>query len=230
MLRKTHFRLPIFALPLWAGIFVCLWAPAVNAGEPVAPAYVQVTYGHMTVGNTETKVTGGDYGLNLFGISAQIPYAGSIIQYGLEYGALLCLQHDLRSVVISGGGTGGDSGSGISVSMDINAFLLDGYFGGFVSAKPWRRMRMYFGAGPLLIYGERACEPAQPVPEPYATSEKSALGAGAYARAGLDIIFTDRFILGAAIRGTRTNLSFRDAGGKVDMDGWQYFIGVSFYY
>jgi hypothetical protein len=44
--------------------------------------------------------------------------------------------------------TGGGSGGSIHVSMDINALLLDGFFGGFVSTRPLKWMRFYLGAGP----------------------------------------------------------------------------------
>ncbi len=214
--------------PLVTGLVLCLLASTANAQarEPIAPAYVHVVYGYMTLEKNDPDVSGGDYNQNLFGLTGQVPYGGSRAQYGLEYGALLSLQSETRSIVVTGGGSGGS----INVSVDINAFLLDGFFGGYVSLQPLKWMRFYLGAGPLLIYGERTSESAEPAPEPYASTRESALGAGLYARGGVDIIFTDRFAIGAALRGTQTSLSFKEAGGKVDVEGWQYFIAMSFRY
>jgi len=208
------------------GLALCLLAAVAQAREPVDQAYVHVMYGYMALENDDPDVSGGDYSLGLFGLSGQVPYGGSKVQYGLEYGALLSLQSDTRSIVA----TGGSSGGSINVSVDLNAFLLDGFFGGFVSARPLKWMRFHLGAGPLLIYGERATDSAEPTPEPYTSAKESALGAGVYARAGVDIIFTDRFAIGASLRGTQTSLSFKEAGGKVDMEGWQFFIAMSFRY
>jgi hypothetical protein len=214
--------------PVLMGLVMFLLAASSNAQtrEPVAPAYVHVMYGYMSLEKDDPDVSGGDYNQNLFGLTGQVPYGGSRVQYGLEYGALLSLQSDTRSIVVTGGGSGGS----IHVSMDINAFLLDGFFGGFVSTRPLKWMRFYLGAGPLLIYGERTSESAESSAEPYSSTKESALGAGLYFRGGVDIIFSDRFAIGTSLRGTQTSLSFKKAGGNVDLEGWQYFIGMSFRY
>lgn len=217
-------RLP----PTVLGLMLSFLAASSSAQprEPIEPAYVHVMYGYAALKNDDPGVPGDDYDLNLFGLSGQLPYGGARVQYGLEYGVLLSLQSDTRSVVVTGGGGGGS----IKVSVDIDALLLDGFFGGFVSARPLKWLRLYLGAGPLLIYGERTSEPAEPAPEPYTSTKESDLGAGLYARAGVDIIFTDRFAIGASLRGTQTSLSFKEGGGKVDMEGWQYLIAMSYRY
>lgn len=214
--------------PMMVGLALFFLAATAGADtrEPVAPAYIHFMYGYMALENNDPGISGGDFSLDLIGISGQVPYGGTKMQYGLEYGGLLSLQSDTRSIVVSSGGSGGS----INVSVDINSFLVDGFFGGFVSARPLRWIRFYLGAGPLLIYGERKSESAEPMPEPYTATKESAFGAGIYARAGVDIIFTDRFAVSASLRGTQTSLSFKKAGAKVELEGWQYLIGMSYRY
>lgn len=226
MPRISAKRWPGNIWPIWLGVLLCFPVSEVWARKPVAPAYIHVMYGCMALENNNPDVSGGDYSLTLFGLTGQVPYGGQTLQYGMEYGALLSLQSDTRSIVITGG-----SGSGsIKVSVDLESFILDGFFGGFVSASPFKWVRFHLAAGPLLIYGERNSQSVEPHDEPDVSTKSSALGVGLYARAGMDFIFTDRFALGFSTRGTQTSLTFSKTTGKVDVEGWQYFIAMSFRY
>ena len=53
-------------------------------------------------------------------------------------------------------------------------------------------------------------------------------GAGVYARAYIDIYIFKIFGVYAGARRTETTLQFEDATGTLNIDGWQYYAGLSF--
>ena len=52
-------------------------------------------------------------------------------------------------------------------------------------------------------------------------------GGGLYARAYIDIYISKIFGVYAGARRVETTLSFEDATGSIDIDGWQYYVGLS---
>jgi hypothetical protein len=89
---------------------------------------------------------------------------------------------------------------------------------------------LYLGGGPLLIYGYRTTEEEDPVVPGVNTGSESGLSVGAYGRTGIDLIFADKILVGGGIRGTRTGLSLEEKTGKVNIEGLQYYAGVSFFF
>ncbi len=206
------------------GLLLILWPFSVQAAETDAPILVQVMYGKMVVDNEEDDVGGGDFDIPLFGAAVQKAYGGSFVQYGIETGGLFNWQNDVRSWYVSSGSSGGTA----AVALDIDGFIFDYFFGGYASVTPVPFLRLYLGGGPLFIYGYRKSENTNAQTGAKETTSDSGFGIGAYARAGLELILTDHVILGAGVRGTRTSLALNDASGSVDIEGWQYFGGVSF--
>ncbi len=206
------------------GALLGLWPYTVPAAEAEGPVLVQVMYGKMVVANDEGDVGGGDFNIPLFGAAVQKAFGGDFVHYGIETGGLFNWQNDIRSWHVSGGGSGGSA----AVALDINGFIFDYFFGGYASVTPVPFLRLYLGGGPLLIYGYRKSENSDAQTSVKETTSDSGFGVGAYARAGLELILTDHVIFGAGVRGTRTSLALKDASGKVDIEGWQYFGGVSF--
>ena len=194
---------------------------AQNTDRPLA---LQLMVGEMVISNDDPQVGGGDYEVTLFGAAAQKPFWGSRAQAGLEVGALLNWKSETRAYAASGGGGGGS----LAVSVDIQQFLCDYFFGGYVSVQPLKWFRLYIGAGPLLIYGSRETDETDPATSQTEKKSESGFGAGVYGRGGIDIVFTKNFMLGAGVRGTQTGLSFSDTAGKVDVEGWQYFGVLAF--
>ena len=183
-------------------------------------------YGQMVVPNNDPNIEGGDFDFNIFGLDVQKSYTDKSFMYGLEGGGLLSLDSSLRSFRVSSGGGGGST----SISIDIKSFLIDVFFGGYVGYQPAKWLRLWVGAGPLLIWGSRETDPvAAPADETTSTSE-SEFGAGVYARAGIDIFFTDTVGLNLGARVTETTLRFENQVGKVDVEGYQYYIGLAFRY
>ncbi len=183
-------------------------------------------YGQMVVPNNDPNLAGGDFDINIFGLDVQKSYGQKRFKYGLEGGGLLSLDSSLRSFRVSSGSGGGST----SVSIDINSFLIDVFFGGYVGYQPAKWLQVYAGGGPLITWGSRESDPvAEPYDESTSVSE-SEFGAGLYARVGIDIFFSDYVGLNLGARITQTTLSFENQVGKVDVEGYQYYIGLAFRY
>ncbi len=210
---------------------ICLaigWLDPGNAfcEEPSDPLVVHITYGQLTVPNDDPAVGGGDYTLNLFGADVQKTFHSGSLLYGYEVGIFFSIDSEVRSFYASSGQGGGKA----AVSVDVNSFLIDYFMGGFVGLAPAKWLRVYAGAGPLIIWGMRD---TKPVATPLEESEKqsdSGLGVGAYARAGVDIFFSKSFGINAGARVNQTTLSFKNMDGDVDVEGWQYYCGATFYF
>jgi len=203
-----------------------VFAPGVMdsyAEEIGYPMVLQAMVGKMVISNDDPRVSGGDYDITLFGVAVQQPYGGNLFKYGIETGALFNWQSESRAYAASGGGSGGT----LAIAVDIQAFLLDYFFGGYVSVEPVKWLRLYVGAGPLIIYGSREIDEDNPNTQEMETSSESSLSAGVYGRTGVDLIFAEWVILSAGVRGTKTGLSFEEPTGEVDIEGWQYFMGIS---
>jgi len=207
-------------------LFVFITSPAkTNAEEVERPIILQFMIGEMVISNNDLRVSDGDYNITLFGVAAQKPFYGKTTLAGIETGAFFNWKSETRAYAASGGG-----GGTIAISADINQFLFDYFFGGYVSIQPLKWFRLYAGAGPLLIYGSREYEEMDPTTFQIETKSDSGFSGGVYGRAGIDIIISENFILGANIRGIKTGLSFNDTVGNVDVEGWQYFGVISFHF
>ena len=205
-------------------LFVFITAPVrTNAEEVERPIILQFMIGEMVISNNDLRVSDGDYNITLFGVAAQKPFYGEMTLVGIETGGLFNWKSETRAYAASGGG-----GGTIAISADINQFLFDYFFGGYVSLQPLKWFRLYAGAGPLLIYGSREYEENDPNTFQTETKSDSGFSGGVYGRAGIDIIISENIILGANIRGIKTGLSFNDTVGNVDVEGWQYFGVISF--
>ena len=205
-------------------LFVFITSPAkTNAEEVERPIILQFMIGEMVISNDDPRVSDGDYDITLFGVAVQKPFYGKMTPVGIETGGLFNWKSETRAYAASGGG-----GGTVAISADINQFIFDYFFGGYVSLQPFKWFRLYSGAGPLLIYGSREYEEKDPARSQVETKSDSGFTAGVYGRAGIDIIITENFIIGASIRGAKTGLSFDDIVGNVDVEGWQYFGVISF--
>lgn len=195
----------------------------VDAQQEEKPKIAQFIIGQMIIPNDNDQVSGGDYDIPLIGFAFQNPEGGDRFEYGLEGGALFSWKSDTRSFTASGGGGGGT----ISISLDIEDLLADLFFGIYTSYEPTYWFRAYIGAGPLIVYGRRETEQTNPSTLETSSSSDSGWDVGGYARVGLDFILTDNWIFGIGIRGVKTGLTFSDSTGDVDVEGFQYYVGIS---
>jgi hypothetical protein len=198
--------------------------PHVSAKDKSTPVMFQFMLGKMIIEKDKDQIKGDDFDIFLLGASAQKAYGGTWLKYGIETGGLFNWQSDVRSYVISSD----DEGGTVSVGLDINTFLFDYYFGVYTSIEPLKRLRLYLGTGPLLIFGSRTTESAHPDTGAKESTHDSGFGVGGYTRTGLEFIFNDRVIFSMGARHTWTDLSLKDTTGNADIEGWQYFGGLSF--
>lgn len=180
--------------------------------------------GKMTLSETASELEEDTQEITIFGAEAQRSYTGGIFEIGMETGAFFSWDTSVRYFKASSGEGGGTAAIGVS----IESFMMDYFFGGFVGLQPFDWLRFGVGAGPLLIWGTREIEPEDPQADETAADSAVEFGGGLYARAYIDIFISKVFGVYAGVRRTETTLSFEDATGTLDIDGWQYYAGLSF--
>lgn len=223
-------------MPTTDGIKRLLTAFAVNlllvsaaseaaAQEALLPLYGQLMVAAFTADETDGNLEGDSLDLTLFGVAAQKPLLPDLpVDLGFETGALLSWKSDTRFAQISSGPSGGT----IRVEINNQMLLVDYFFGGYAGFRLTRWLRLYAGAGPLLIFGYREIE-AEPLDgEALDKTYESKLAVGAYARCGAEIVLTDRCMLGAGVRAMTSGLEFKEPVGNIRYEGIQYFLSFSF--
>lgn len=165
------------------------------------------------------------YDITFYGAAAQKPYYKDMFEYGIETGANLCMENDTNVLSASGGSSGGT----IKVGIDNQLFLFDYFGGGYVAANFAKRLRLYAGAGPLLIYGSWEHEPDEN-DEDITDETESHLSAGIYGRAGIEVAIIEQMSIGVGIRAITTGLDFdsKDSAGEIKIEGPQVFFNLSF--
>jgi hypothetical protein len=215
---------------VWLILFLTVWAGAVSGDTGGDRFYIQPLFGKMQLGEDDPNIEGGSYELSFLGIAVQQPLnpprAVEAFQYGMEAGFVGSWENDVRAVQISSGPDGGT----VKVQISNQWFLGDLFFGGFASYTIAERVRLYVGAGPLLVYGRRHVEPE---PESESDTEyvppnvEQGLGLGVYARAGLEVTLTKQFRIGAGVRGLTTGLTFKEGVGDVRVEGVQGYLNFT---
>lgn len=211
---------------LVAALFLCFNAANGMDSKEAAPLISHIVYGQLVLDTDDLDYEDDDYSVNLVGYDTQQCRGGDKLKYGLEGGALLSWESDVRSVVVTGGG----SGANVAVSADVSALLIDIFLGGYLSYEPSPWSRIYVGAGPLFLWGQRETDTLTADDQPVESESESGSGVGIYGRAGFDVIFQENIGLTIGARFTQTSLSFEDPVGEVDVEGWEYYAGFVFRY
>ncbi len=194
------------------------------AEDDAIPLHGQFMFGKMSLDKENESVEGGVYDLPLVGLAVQKQVNTGRFELGVETGAFFSIRGETRVVSVSGGSGGGN----VNVTYD-NKMLLFDYFGGvYIGGRLAKRIRLYAGCGPLIIYGHREIEPEPYGPPETETETDAGISAGLYARTGIELIITDRFILGAGLRGMTSGLNLESTIGSTRIEGLQYLISVAF--
>ena len=180
--------------------------------------------GYMNVPTTDPNIDSSSYDISIFGADAQKAFGGDIFKYGVETGAVFSWDSYVQYFRASSGPNGGT----VSVSVVVDSFVMDYFFGGYIGFEPIKWLRLSAGAGPLLTWGMRQSEPEESSSDEITANSVVEFGAGVYARAGVDIFFSETFGIIAGARRTQTTLSFEDTAGQTDIEGWQYYVGLAF--
>lgn len=146
--------------------------------------------------------------------------AGDQLALGVEYGGILSgMVDDVDSK---------SGNSAVVISADSSLFLLDLFLGPQVNAQLGDMVRLYCGAGPLLMIGYVSADFEQrEIEEEFdidVDENDTAVGAGGYVRLGLEVNTGRDSSFGIGVRGFTSSLDFDDTLGEVDFQGVQGFL------
>jgi len=189
------------------------------------PMNCQVMVSLMELDEDSPDLDKETYDVTFYGAAAQKPFQKDVFEYGIETGANVCMENDTNVLSSSAGSSGGT----IRVEIDNQLFLFDYFGGGYVAVNFAKRLRLYAGAGPLLIYGRWEHEPDENDGEIYDETE-SRLSAGLYGRAGIEVAIIEQMSIGGGIRAITTGLDFSsdNSAGEIKVEGPQVFFNLSF--
>lgn len=142
---------------------------------------------------------------------------GDRFQYGLECSFLLGFQFDdLEYLVIN-------SGLRAKVSVSLWTFDLAGgpYASLFLDKE--KRVRIYGGAGPLMMYADYNSD-KDLSDDTTDDEDESAFGVGVYARTGLEIRLYKYGMLGMGARYVYADIDFSEVNGTTDVRGVAAFV------
>lgn len=180
-------------------------------------------YGKMNISTTDPNIESSSDDIRIIGADAQKSFGSGILKYGFETGAIFSWDSDVQYFRASSGENGGT----VSVSVDVEWFIIDYFFGGYIGFEPASWFHLSVGAGPLLICGMWESEPEESSSDELADESDVEFGAGLYARASVDIFLAKTFGINAGVRRTQTTLSFKDSADESDIEGWQYYLGLA---
>jgi hypothetical protein len=142
---------------------------------------------------------------------------GERLQYGLECSFLLGFKFDSVNYAYLGG-------NGAYVSISTSMWMID--FAGGAYANIWLtdNLRMYGGAGPLMVFADYRSDRDYDDTTPDVSSNESAFGIGVYARTGFEFRIHQMGMLGLGVRGNWSNVDFSDVGGNSDISGIAGFV------
>jgi hypothetical protein len=196
----------------------------VAAQEDEAALRGQFMLGTMALEKETARVAGDSYDLPFVGLAVQKQVNTGRLELGVETGMLFSIRGETRVVSVSGG----SGGASAKVTYD-NKMLLFDYFGGvYMGGCPFKRLRLYAGCGPLIVYGQREIEPEPYGPPDLETETDAGLSVGLYGRAGAELQLTEHFILGAGVRGLTTGLKLKSSIGSTRVEGLQYLVSLGF--
>ncbi|MEW6076888.1 MAG: hypothetical protein AB1724_03665 [Thermodesulfobacteriota bacterium] len=222
-LSITHLR-SISITFLAVAVMGMLWTPpAYPLDGEKKPVYCQAIVSLMELEQDSPNLEEDSYDLTFFGAAAQKPLYGDRLEFGFETGGNFSMKNDTDVLYASVG----SPNTNIAIDIDNEWFLFDYFGGGYVAATLAKRLRLYAGAGPLLIYGSWTHEPEEN-DQDLDDETESHLSAGLYARAGLEVFIFDRVSLGGGVRAIATGLDFDDDAGEIDVEGAQVFFNFTF--
>jgi hypothetical protein len=212
-------------------LILCLgWTPALAGDDLIKDIHIQVMLGatrysdlsfeHQSTTDPSVEAKSEITVMPVLGVNGGLPLMQKNFTLGLEGGALFGWRNDSVTAVGQGGGT-------TRVYIDNELYLLDLFFGPYVSADLGKRARIYVGAGPLLMVGQYDKRSDEHISESETIREDEtsmASGAGVYARTGIEFKFDDGSFMGLCVRTFETKLDFENLPEEADVKGLQLLI------
>lgn len=160
------------------------------------------------------KLDGGIGTLPYIG-GAGLRLSGDRLQAGYEGGGLVAWKND--SIRFFG------SNGSAAVEIDNTLYSIELFLGGVVSMRPVHWLRLYAAAGPTVAYAHLSADDNGQ--EPAAGSGGHSFSLTLYGRAGFEFETARGFTFGAHARYAPHEFDFDD-GGKLKLDGAQYFLSL----
>lgn len=147
---------------------------------------------------------------------------GEKFQYGLECSFLLGFKFDKVNYLSAGG-------SGLHVSISTSMWMFDLAGGGYANYWLTDSIRLYGGAGPLMMYSDYRSEREEEggAEDGTYSDNESAFGIGLYTRTGIEFQVHQHGYLGAGARWNWSSVDFSDVGGTSDLSGIAAFVSYT---
>lgn len=212
-----------------SAVFVIGWAGCVSAaaGESagtensVAVDYVQAWLGAVDSDDGWTlerpgqgdDLVGGLGTLPLGGGAAQRLWGQGIFRLGYEGGGLVSWKNQNTEFFVASGSGGGT----LAISTE-NTFLSVGVFmGGLASLQLTEQLRLQLAAGPSLTWARLTSDGLQADSDAGADHTGQDVSLVPYGRLGVELLLSDRFMIGASVRYADDEFDFGDSG-ELDVD------------
>ncbi len=145
---------------------------------------------------------------------------GDRFQVGLECSFLLGMQFQEVNYAYAGGG-------GLYVNISTSMWMFDLAGGGYANLflDPGKKVRLYAGGGPLMVYADyQADKKFSDGTTPDEDVGESVFGIGAYLRTGIEFRVHGKGMLGMGARGTWSSVDFTEVGGRSELIGTALFV------
>ncbi len=223
-IQKYHTHRLIHCIPMLAFLILMTnYTPTAYAWDSGAPLRCQVMGMHMAIEDDDADLDNDDYKFSIFGAAGQRAIHKDPFEYGLEVGLLFSIDNDRRYTSVSSGSDGGT----VHVRFENKMLLIDYFGGGYVGYSFSKYLRLYAGAGPLIVYGRREYDPDENEYDDDSEVE-SKLSLGLYGRTGIEFSITDNFMIGGGIRALTSGLEFNESNSKIKYEGIQYVFNLTF--
>lgn len=152
--------------------------------------------------------------LPVLGGGAQLKLAGESFDFGVEGMFSISFRSDLQAFSVGGSG-------GVFV-LDVDVQVYDVFGGPFLSIPLGERARLYGAAGPIVSFLEYSQEPEDG--SSALDEDGSGVGAGVYARAGIEFLLPSGTLVGFGLRYSSSEVDLGSDIGDYEIEGVQFLI------
>ena len=224
----------LFAAIMW------LLSSMVTAQGIKGPKYTQLLAGQLQLSNDlvaleydDTHYLGELDTLPYFGGAAQIVMRSGRFGYGWEAGGFISWKNDNFAYSAQSG----PGGATLTVNFDNEFWAFETFMGCYAEIKPVESIRLYLGAGPLILFGRADRENLSNPPSTPETlgsiiviegnNSDTDISAGYYARFGTEIRVYDNFWVGLNVRYMDAQLDLSQSLGDFNVDGSLFLLSIS---
>ncbi len=220
--------------------FMWLLSSIVTAQGIKAPKYTQLLAGQLqlssdivTLEYDNTHYLGELDTLPYFGGGAQIILQSGRFGYGWETGGFISWKNDNFAYSAQSG----PGGATLTVDFDNEFWAFETFMGMYAEIKPLESIRLYLGAGPLILFGwadrdDRNEHPSTPetlgsIIVIEGNNSDTDISAGYYVRFGTEMRVYKNFWAGLNVRYMDAELDLSQSLGHFKIDGSLFLLSIS---